>query len=301
MSDWTYIQGSVSLDTSPYKFKKNKDGTYKVDEKHDCRFYSSRYLPFGREQMKIGFPDLRKRTTLEGAITDAHLAYRIELTSYPIIKESVDNHIKDMPQGELGLFYSLIKDHGHRSSSSYCDSQHVENLFYEHLKEVNKERMWQTITKKEIDKYFPSEIDWIDKNNESILTIHDSVRYCTASEMYKKLIAFFGALAKDGIGLGCGIFAFNDYFSFYTIRLDGDGIIAEIKEYGQEAKVEYWQIFTKNHWIRDDECELRQVDEFKKYRELNDESEYGREFKEYKAKYEPEEEVEQCVYSAKGN
>lgn len=291
MSDWTYIQGSVCLETSPMRFKKNKDGSYKVDKKkHDWRFYESRYLPFGKEQMKVGFPELIKETGLDGKTTGAHFGYKIDLTSFPIIKEAVDRCAKDMPQGELGLFYSLIKDNGHRSSSSYCDSQHIEDLFYEHLKEVNKEHMWSTITRRDIDRYFKSEIDWIEYNTESILTMHDSIRYCVGSELYEKLIKFFNNLVKEGIDLGNGIFAFSDYGNSYTMRIADGKIAVEIKEYEKEPRTEYWQIFAKQHWNYDSEYELRKVDEFKKYKEVNDDSEYQKEVEEYRAKYEPEEE-----------
>lgn len=197
-----------------------------------------------------------------------------------------------MPQGELGLFYSLVKDHGHRSSTSSCISQHVEDLFYEHLRDVYKERTWESITKKEIDKYFPSEIDWIDENTESILTIHDSVRYCVGSEMYAKLINFLNNVIKDGIGLGDGIFTFNDYGNYYTLRIHDNKITVEIDEWKQERKTEYWQVFTKGHWIYDSEFELRKVDSFKRYNEVHDDSAQNEEIREYKAKYEPEEEAE---------
>lgn len=293
MSDWTYIQGSVCLAASPFKYKKNKDGTYKVDKKsHDWRFYEGRYLPFGQEQMRVCFPELGYCRNSDGTITETRFDYRIDLTSYPIIKSSVAKHIKNMPQGESRLFYSLVKDSGHRSSTSDCISQHVEDLFYEHLRDVYRERTWESITKKELDKYFPSEIDWVDENTESILTIHDSVRYCVGSEMYVKLIDFLSNLIKDGISLGDGIFAFNDYGNRYTMRIDDDKIVVEIQEYNREPRTEYWQVFTKWHWVYDNEFELRKVDSFKQYKEVNDYSAQEEEIQEYKAKYEPEGEAE---------
>lgn len=293
MSDWTYIQGSVSLETSPFKHKKNKDGTYKVDKKsHDWRFYEGRYLPFGKEQMRVGFPELGYCRNSDGTIKETRFNYKIDLTSYPIIKSSVDKYIKNMPQGEQGLFYSLVKDQGHRSSTSDCTSQHVEDLFYEHLKDVYRERTWESITKKELYKYFPSEIDWVEENTESILTIHDSVRYCIGSEMYNKLINFLSNLIKDGISLDDGIFAFNDYGNYYTLRIHNNKITAEIDEWKQERKTEYWQVFMKGHWIYDSEFELRKVDSFKEYDEVNDYSAQEEEIREYKAKYEPEEDEE---------
>lgn len=289
MSDWTYIQGSVCLETSPYRIKKSKCGMYKIDKKmHSTRFYENRYLPFGKEQISFGFPDLRKETNLDGKITGAHLDYKIELTSYPIIKNVVDKYIQNMPQGELGLFYSLIKDHGVRSSSSCCESQQVEDLFYEHLKEVNKDHIWSGITKKELNKYFPSEIDWESHNTESILTIHDSVRYCIASQMYDSLIKFFSNLVKESISLGTGILAFNDYYTYYTMRFDNDEITVEIKDDDGNTRTEYWQVFTKSHFIRESEYELKKVDEFKKFKEYFDCTESDEEIKEYRAKYEPE-------------
>ena len=286
MSDWTYIQGSVCLETTPYRIKKNKDGTYKVDKaKHEFRFYENRYLPFGEEQMTVSFPRLNDYS--EKAILD----YTINLTSYPIIKSYVDKYIQDMPQGELGLFYSLIKDHGTRISSSCCESKHVEDLFYKHLKELNKEHIWSDITKKELDKYFPNRISWVNSNTESILTIHDSVRYCTASEMYVALINFLSNLVKENIELENGIFAFNDCYDYYTVRIDNGQITVEIKKEGQDLYTEYWQVFVKAHFIRDDESELRKVDTFKEFDDHFDFSESKKEIAEYKAKYEPEEEV----------
>lgn len=35
MSDWTYIQGSVCLETSPIRFKKNKDGSWFERHEYD--------------------------------------------------------------------------------------------------------------------------------------------------------------------------------------------------------------------------------------------------------------------------
>lgn len=285
MSDWTYIQGSVCLETSPYRQKKNKDGSYKVDKKpHDFRFYEGRHLPFSKEQMTVSFPRLNNYS--EKAVLD----YTINLTSYPIIKSYVDKYIQDMPQGELGLFYSLIKDHGVRSSSSCCESKQVEDLFYEHLKEVNKDHIWSDITKKELDKYFPNEISWVNPNTESILTIHDSVRYCVASEMYEALIKFLSNLVKEDIELESGIFTFNDYYNCYTVRISNNEITVEIKEDDKELRTEYWQVFSKEHFIRDNEYELRKVNEFKDFDERFDFSESKKEMAEYKAKYEPEEE-----------
>lgn len=289
MSDWTYIQGSVCLEASPYRIKKNKCGLYKIDKKeHDVRFYENRHLPFGKEQISFGFPELRKEKNRDGELTGAHLDYRIYLTSYPIIKEAVDKCIQDMPQGELGLFYSLIKSPGYRGSSSCCESKQIEDLFYEHLKEVNKEHIWSTITRKELDKYFMSKISWIEHNTESILTIHDAVRYCTADQMYNSLISFFWSLAKAGISFEDGILAFNDYYNHYTMRFDNDKITVEIKDDDGNTSTEYWQVFCKNHFIRDVEYELKKVDNFKKFTEYFDCTESDKEIEEYKAKYEPE-------------
>lgn len=286
MSDWTYIQGSVCLETSPYRQKKNKDGTYKVDKaKHELRFYEGKYLPFGKEQMTISFPKLNNYH--EEAVLD----YTINLTSYPIIKSYVDKYIQDMPQGELGLFYSLIKDHGVRSSSSFCENKQVEDLFYEHLKEVNKDHIWSDITKKELDKYFPNSISWVEHNTESILTIHDSVRYCVASEMYEALIKFLSNLVKENIELENGVFAFDDYYSKYIVLINNNEITVEIREEDKEPRTEYWQVFTKGHFIRDDESELRKVDTFKDFDERFDFSENEKEMAEYKAKYELDDEM----------
>lgn len=295
MSVWTYIQGSVCLETSPYRLKKNKDNFYKIDKKPHitASFYEGRYLPFGKEQMTVGFPEVRIETDREDKMTGAHLDYTINLTSYPIIKAAVDKYVKDMPEGEEGLFYSLIKYCRVKCSSSYCESQHVEDLFYEHLKEVNNDHTWPGITKKELNKYFPSEIDWICINTESILTIHDSVRYCTASQMYQALIIFFNNLIKNDIDFSDGILAFNDYSNYYTMRFNHNQITVEIKEHKEKPRTEYWQVFSKWHFIRDSEHELKKVDEFKKYSECNDDSESQKEMAEYKVKYEPEEDSEE--------
>lgn len=287
MSDWTYIQGSLSLETSPYKIKKGKDGCYKVDKKaHDLRFYESRYLPFGKEQMKVSYPKC-------GEKVKAKMSYEVELTSYPIIKEYVDKYIQDMPQGEMGLFYSLVKASGYGSSSSCCESKQVEDLFYEHLKEVYKDEIWDGITRKQLDKYFPNDVSWFNHQTESILTIHDSVRYCVASEMYKSLIAFLNNLVKNDVDLGDGVFAFNDYYSHYTMIIDNNKITVQIKEDDKESRVEYWQVFCKSHFIRESEYELRKVDDFKKFSDWFDDSERQKEVAEYKAKYEPEEDSEE--------
>lgn len=295
MSDWTYIQGSLSLETSPYKIKKGKDGCYRVDKKaHDLRFYESRYLPFGKEQMKVSYPELRQPfNSLDGKKVKAKMSYKVELTSYPIIKEYVDKYIQDMPQGELGLFYSLVKASGCRSSSSCCESKQVEDLYYEHLKEVYKDEIWDDITRKELDKYFPNDVSWFNHQTESILTIHDSVRYCVASEMYKSLIAFLNNLAKNEVDLGDGVFAFNDYFDHYTMIIDNDKITVQIKEDDKEPRVEYWQVFCKSHFIRESEYELRKVDDFKRFNDYFDDSESQKEVAEYRAKYEPEEDSEE--------
>lgn len=283
MSDWTYIKGSVCLETSPYRIKKNKLGLYKIDKKnHDVYFYEGRHLPFSKEQISFSFPELRKYED------EASLVYRIYITSYPIIKEAVDKYIQDMPQGETGLFYSLIRSPGYRSSSSCCESKQVEDLFYEHLKEVNKEHVWDSITRKELDKYFTSKISWVEHNTESILTIHDSVRYCIADQMYESLITFFGSLAKVGISFEDGILDFNDYYKHYTMRFDSDKITVEIKDDEGNTSTEYWQVFCKNHFIRDTEYELKKVDGFKKFKECFDCTESDEEIKEYRAKYEQE-------------
>lgn len=82
-----------------------------------------------------------------------------------------------------------------------------------------------------------------------------------------------------------GIIAFNDYSDRYTIRIDSGDIEVEIRKSGKkEAEFEYWQPFSKWHWIRDDEHELRKVSEFKSFEETDDGTECDKEKEEYKKK-----------------
>lgn len=287
MSDWTYIQGSVSLSTNPFRFKKNKDGSYKVDKKkHDYRFYEGRYLPFGDAQIKFGFPRIGKAYK-KGKEVGTIMQYEVYTTSYPIIEAKVAEAIKSMPQGETGLFYMLKQNPSYLSSSSDNSSIDVENRFYAHIKKVNEENIWSDISRKELNKYFPSEIIDVHYNSESVLAIHDSVRWCTADRMYTALIKFINDLLKDNIIVENGIFTFNDGFDSYTVSIRNRNITVNIFSYKEEARTEYWQVFYKRHFIYDNEIELKKVPSFaKKINDLSDTSAAEREFAEYKAKYE---------------
>lgn len=273
MSIWTYIQGSVEIGTSPFRFKLNKDGTYKEDKsEHVVNWYETRYLPFPEEQLKFGKPNPRVKKNNKDAT--AYLEFDANINSFPILKRVVAEKAGLLPSGESDVItYFLNNDHErYNSSTSCCESKHVNDLFITFLKDFYKDQTWTGITAKELLKYFPSELSWTHENEESILTIHDSVRYCSADEMYVALINFFKALTKEDVIFDDGILTFNDYFNFYTMRFLHDSITVEIKKDGEETKTEYWQIFTKWYNDRPFTNELKSVDHIYDWRELQDES-----------------------------
>jgi len=265
MSIWTYVSGSVGLETSAFKFQLNKDGTCQRDE--DGR--PIRKLVYPKEQLMLGRVEPMHRqvsriidygsrkgeteeVVLNGFCIEAHCH------SYPIIKRIVDANIRHLPQGESEcITYSLIDDINMvRSSSSDFSDPQVEKLFQQQVMEKFPDytNNWEEYTE-----YRPVELSWEEHYNNSILTIHDSIRYCDANEFYEKLIIFFKKLVAKNIEFTHGHFCFYDYYNYYNIDINDSIIYVEYKAYNHmddnyknapaNEKTEIYQVFyydTKN-------------------------------------------------------
>jgi len=252
MSVWTYISGSVDLERDPFKYKLEEDGSIKYypNGYKEWGGFAKLYLPYPDEQFKIRHIDAMCRTKKidRREQTIAGYGVKVELTSYPIIKRLIEKYIFILPSGENKVLnYSLVKDTFIRSSSGSPSSPQVDKIFKTEI--LNKIDAY-TKNWKEFTKYTPIELWEEDHNENSILTLHDSIRYCEASDLYLKLIEFLKILVKEGIILNRGSFYFEDLYKHtYMIIINGDRIEVTIEDYDWKTETksnprkEYYQVF----------------------------------------------------------
>ena len=243
MSIWTRICGSVMLEKEPDKFKLGKKGEiiYGKDG------WAKKSLPFPEEQISTTW--LAPRIEKE----EAGWHITISRTSYPIIKQTIEKLIGDLPSGESEtIYYNLKEDSSPRSSSGGGRIQDVRLTKKE--KDIAKRKILERIGTDIKDwgyynSLYPIDIWSVDDIEDSILTIHDSVRWCEAKEMYKAVIKFFKELVKAGIMPIFGNIVIQDD-SFpgserYELNITSDRI--EVRIWNQQKREERWEIY-KCYW-----------------------------------------------------
>ena len=250
MSMWTYISGSIGLERFPYNFVLDKDGSIKYHPpgNKDYSDYAQLTLPYPEEQFEIKNVEpmhLERKENGKNRIVDG-FEIGIELTSFPIVKREVDSLIKGLPEGESSVInYSLIKDDFARSSSTSFDSPQAEKMFRREC--LKKFSLWDGCTWKDMEKYRPIQLDMENHNEDSILTIHDSVRYCYAYEMYGKVMDFLSGLIDRGISFSHGCFCFSDIMcEEYFLTIDQNSVKVRIKNLeNQNEREEFYQVHRK--------------------------------------------------------
>lgn len=204
MSNWTHINGCVSIHTSP--LIKTEDGNLK--------------LPYPEKQAKLGTAS----ACIDPEENTAYLRIEFCETSLPIIEEKVKDAISVLPTGEqnridYNIYQSDMMDNG---CSSDFDTDEEEDLFYELLAKAG------------YDDYELNDIklDWVRVFDSATLTILDDVRYCDGDEMMSAMLDFFKKLIDSDIYLSLGQFNWYDDYGMgeykYVIQLSSEGVFAKI-------------------------------------------------------------------------
>lgn len=247
MSIWTYVSGSLELDKGPYFTKTNKDGFIKIYKKGYHEGFPQKYMPYPEEQFKlietrpiIREPESEKEKAKPG------FAHTIQISAFPIIKRDIDSLMEILPSGESDkIFYMLQEANFHRSSSSRFDNQQVEDFFKKVV--MDKFPLWEGITWEEYNKYCPTELDWEQHIENAVLCIHDSIRWCEASEFYEKLMQVFTSLIEKEYGFIDGNFSIYSFGRKYNVNINSDKITVTITDNtdSEEPKTtyEYYQVF----------------------------------------------------------
>lgn len=244
MSNWTYVSGSLGLELSPYKVKTDKDGSILYHKNGYYEGYAKRYLPYGEEQFKIleTYPCIIKKNKKGNSIPG--FRHKIEVSSFPIIKRDIEELMKNLPSGEHDeITYLLQEDDFHRSSTSDFDSPQTEKIFREAV--MKKFPLWRDCTWNEYIKYRPTELDFERHKEDAVLCIHDSLRWCEATEFYESLIELLRALVEKGYIFDHGSFSFTDVYPIkYYVEIESGLVTVTIKNTETNViQYEYYQLF----------------------------------------------------------
>lgn len=250
MSRWTHIRGGLELIGEIFRYDGKtklpdvKDFTSaeefeKARRKYYDNYLRSAYLPYPEEQFKLSAPLLgtrpnyKKKKDKDGCYPEESCLRvpNVYLYSLPNNREYIEKAFKLMPQGELGLRYSLSQEITDYSSSTYGWIQ-VESCLKKYYKEAIA-RMYSSR-----DKYNSYDYDrlykyeGLDMNDTVInyvssilVAIRDDVRYCSGVEMLKGLEEAIADLSKHGIDIEDGYIEWEDeykpnlIFSFRKSRI----------------------------------------------------------------------------------
>lgn len=214
MSIWTHISGSVDLEKYPCEYNKKNDKWY---------------LPFKKEQVSIEAPI--PRMDYDGELG---LGFEVNVTSYPIIKNIVEKNIKVIPHGESKVIEHFLNEtKGHRSSSSQFVCSDEEKQFQKLIMDLYHEKLWDNAKYSDYERYLNIALDYVNYQENTILTIADDVRGCTSLSMLRGILEFVWILIEnkiyfnngylywiDDAGSKCSIDFNHDHDSIYVVYQD---------------------------------------------------------------------------------
>ena len=217
MSNWAYISGSADIiHPTDYYDKDNKKFIIENADEQVVLDYDGWFEPY-------------EVTTYEHAEVGQITRYRVRVAvnSYPISREIIKKHIHLLPNGEYDTIQYYLNESKQVSSSmcgiySYDEAQaDVYNKAIELAKAAGYDIPEENTNTEVV----------IERSNcpSSILTINDSVRYCTVDDLYEGLIKFINKLINDGI-----------FFNLTSFRCYDD--------YGAEIVLKEWP-FSNNCFI----------------------------------------------------
>ena len=244
MSEWTYVRGSLELDSSPFEVSKDfnlqepKRKNYTSDEEFEKAkdefleaYHKAIYLPFPKEQFKLGAPVLgweydttkKKRKNEFGIKTypekscikfDGTVIY-----SLPRAKPIIEEAFKLFPQGELGFRYTLdqIAEDGTSSSSGFTHEclykyyQDAINEMYNNFSHAWKSSSWNY---EDLEKYGGVQDSCCYECVSPIICcINTALRWATANDVYDSLIKFMNYLEGHEIEVTNGYIEWQDSYS----------------------------------------------------------------------------------------
>lgn len=191
MSIWTHISGSIDLEKYPY-VRHNKKRKL--------------FLPFKEEQVSLDVPTV---SSYDGKKAGLH--FNVNVTSYPVIKSVVKKNINLIPSGESEVIeYFLNKTKGHRSSCSNFICSDDKAQFQKLVMNLYREKLWPNAKWSDYQKQLNVKLDFVNHQQNTILTITDDVRDCTALDMLKGLLNFIKALSDNDIDFNNGYLYWED-------------------------------------------------------------------------------------------
>lgn len=207
MSRWTHIRGGMELTSRPHEFKGQKSTAYGSKDA---------YLPFPEEQLKIRAP--RPGLTFASETDEeqeATLTFKVRIYSLPRARKYIERAFQLLPQGEVGIKYSINQDSDYCWSSSSCfDYPCDEKAFKKAVEKMYRDDSW-SLSFKDLDRYYHIETDMIDRVEGINIGIRTDVRYCSGEEMLEGLEKFFNYLRENDIDVEDGYLEWEDEYNVY--------------------------------------------------------------------------------------
>lgn len=229
MSEWTYVKGSLELESSPVELNKKFNlaepkredfgSREEYEEAHDeyrAAYRKALYLPYPEEQFKLGAPIIRGRAKESRIAFDGTCIY-----SLPRAKKYIEEAFKLFPQGELGFRYWLDQNgnDGTCSSSGFllpCLYKYYRGAIdrmYSQFSSRWDDSKWNF---KDLKKRCGVEEDCGYVTVSTIYCgVNTSLRWATAEEVKDSLIKFIEYLKEHGISINDGYLEWYDSYTVY--------------------------------------------------------------------------------------
>ena len=234
MSQWTHIRGGMELVSRPYEKRKPKkplvepkkeDFETEADFDQAYRRYALAerkllYYPYPEEQFKLDMPLSKSYghwdKKLQEYVEEGHtLSFNAHVYSLPRARKYIEEAFKLLPQGELGIRYSL--DQKATDSCSWCSGlmlpceydafRDAVNRMYKHEDEMN------SYTYEDLCHRCNLKDDCsVDSVNNILVGIRDDIRYCSAQQLQEGLEKFFQYLMNNDIYVEDGYLEWEDEY-----------------------------------------------------------------------------------------
>ncbi len=235
MSEWTYVRGSLQLNSSPFEIDANfnqvepKREDFKSDKKYEkaldeyrTAYHNAIYLPYPEEQFKLGAPVIGSVPGKDKTKWKAGISFDdTYIYSLPRAKKYIEEAFKLFPQGELGFRYWLDQNSYDGRS---CAGSFIHPCLYSYYHEA-VDKLYSSFPTKwgsywnfeKLNEYIGIEEDCSFETVSTIFCgVHTSLRDATAKEVMDSLINFIKYLNKYDILVESGYLEWYDTYTLYS-------------------------------------------------------------------------------------